>query len=220
MSIKLENKYRIDQILGTLSKLGYRSSIVAGGVVRDAYFNLPINDIDIYIQHPNFMDNKPATAHCYDVGMLAVFGRSDVNLLDHMHGEFFNHLFTNKTTKPSHSGVNHQNDIVEIFSAYEPGPSYTRIEYQLIFTKDKPVNFVNDNFHIGLSKAYYDGQRMRFTHDFMHDADNKLLTVMGKNMTRTQFERIKTHYLPKMRQKFPDHDVKLAPYLQHSYSLA
>ena len=61
-------------------------------------------------------------------------------------------------------------------------------------------------FYVDLSRCYCDGNRLRYTNEFLTDARNKTLTIAGK-MTHGEYLYGLDNYMDKMKRKFPDYRV-------------
>lgn len=82
------------------------------------------------------------------------------------------------------------------------------VEIELMGVESKPVDYVMSHFAVKLSRAYYDGQGVHFTSEFMSDARNKTITVACP-VQHARFDRLFSYYLPKMKKYFPDFDVRI-----------
>lgn len=188
---------RYDEIVRTLRYIqcqGFKSAIVAGGAVRDIYLEKPPNDIDVFIWNPKHSGQEV----------------------------FENYIRINKTSLWSLFRCNHRlgDDIRQlgnpdysskfIESVWDIQKGY--LPYQVIVLKLDPVKYVEHNFDIGLCKAYFDGQKFRYTPDFMKDAMNKTLTICGHDFNQDEFDFVMKKHIPKLKKKFPGFTVQVAPH--------
>lgn len=166
------------------------NAILAGGSIRDTYFGKSdeITDYDIFI---------------YDLAMTPEQIQHSIEQVFSSH-DGIEQLFTNEylTIEEQHDTLgeikpgSHQ-QITGVWETTENDHTY-----QLIFTKNKPIVHVEKFFDIGLCKAYCDGTKIRYTHDFLLDAKNKTLTIVGDDMTKDQVEYAIFHHADKISWKY------------------
>lgn len=172
--------------LKQFQRVGYKSALIAGGAVRDAYFNRPPHDIDIYIW------NSTASNETIDLefqvmnkqALSQLFG-SDISVV----------VRDNYSKRETH--ISTVNDVYE---------SSQGIMYQVIVLNINPIEYVMQHFDIGLCMCYCDGIKMRYGDAFLHDALNKQLTVRG-NLTEQEYLYSINHHLKKLKKYFPDFSV-------------
>lgn len=194
-------KLTIAQIryLKEIQKCGYVGSLIAGGAVRDTYLKRPISDIDIFVQHPHWCNT---TSYSGDLT-----NKDDLNVLFN-HPKAISTSFNRTPTAPSFFSVSNCSDsmfgsehLYHIKNVLKDG-----IKYQIILTSKPPVEYVMDYFFVDLARCYCDGEKLRYTKEFLTDAKNKTLTVAG-NFTQHEYEYGVVTYLNKMKKKFPNYRV-------------
>jgi len=189
--MSLHNQDEVTNTLTLLHKAGFRSAIVAGGAVRDAYFGIKPRDIDIYVWHPDFSLRNERTETLTELSL------SKILQLD----------FSKDTITDVSTDSYYGEEIVEIFDVVKNG-----ILYQIISVERRPKDFVDMYFDIGLCKATYDGERVNYFPEFLADASNKHLTVVSDQLDQQQFDYTMNVHMPKMQQKFPTYKVQIAPW--------
>lgn len=211
----IPNIYTYDDIVRVLKALhryGFKSALIAGGAVRDLYFEILPTDIDIYVWDP---------AHSKEV--IPGLKSTDWN-------DFWTKVF-NLNVKGSPGRSPYIRDRIEFHrdnSAYASGTAITgvwdmmknMIPFQIIMTKVKPEVYVNEYFDIGLCKAYCDGTKFRYTPCFMRDMRHKTLTIVGQHMTLGQMKHTVHNHLPRMTHKFPGYQLRVEPWNFRMYSEA
>lgn len=193
--------YKHDEIVRTLhliQKAGFDNAIIAGGAVRDLYFDEMPRDIDIFVQ---------AEVGCPNI----LHPEKGFNLIAKMMRLRFGVGYASDSVARvfdgSGKGMNGVTGILNVMKNYIP--------YQLVILNMDPVKFVEDRFDIGLCKAYCDGTKFRFTPDFMHDAQNKLMTICAKDMTQSEFDYTMNTHIPRIKHKFQGHKVVVSPWNEH-----
>lgn len=208
------------KILRTLQQFGYKSAILAGGAIRDDFTGKPINDFDIFLWDPRH-------------------SREFDGLTDHQGRERIDITSTNFDMERTSDFVDllQTLDVDQLFSDCGYGPltgdgekldtpgigaklsgiweaQHDFHTYQLIYTILPPIEHLEKFFDIGLCKAYCDGEKIRYTPDFMHDVKNKTFTIVGQEMTPEQFKYAIEHHIKKLQWKYPSHQIKVAPHNQ------
>lgn len=179
-------------------------AILAGGAIRDMYFNKAdqISDYDIFIK------SNDQTSEQIEEIIRKVFPNLD----------YTTQLFDSK-----YLTLEEQQDLA---GDVKPGPNLQiadvwevdedQFKYQLIFTKERPVLHLEKYFDIGLCKAYCDGRKIRYTHDFLHDVNHKTMTIVGDDMTKEQVEYAIYHHANKLQWKYMfDFQVVVPQRYQH-----
>ena len=175
---------------------GFPDAIIAGGILRDGYFNQMFKDVDIFIHRVSYR-NKVNEDTWIDALELNIGNQYDPKYLK---------------------------DFVRRDHAQYPSPDTTitamwdvlknLIPYQIILTKIPPIEYVEQKFDFGLCKVYYDGTKVRFLPDFMHDARNQTLTLVGQNMSQEEVEYSMNEHLDRIQYKYPNFRVKVAAHNQ------
>lgn len=201
MSLNVQ-RTEIIQTLRNLQNFGFESAIIAGGYVRDHYFNQTPRDVDIFIQNPNYSNEK--------VGKLG----------DHLQ----NMIWTAMKCSYDATGRNPAPDkITKRYEKYKPNKDGSNrithvydvtknwIPFQVILTKIPPVEYVNKYFDFGICRCYCDGVKMRYTPAFMEDMHNRTLTLMSEDMTEKEVTYALNNHLPRLLWRFPNYTVKFTP---------
>jgi len=201
-------------MLKRLQSVGYKSAIIAGGAVRDAYFDEAPRDIDIFVWqsyssdeliHPDFKNlNEENIAKLFEM---------DTKAPTHAIGDPFDlsNLFLEATDldedQVEQMGMIYEESRHEhIRAVYNVWKASFETEYQLILLNKPPVEYVTRYFDIGLCMAYCDGVRMRFTNEFLRDANNKTLTICGELSEREYHMTLQKH-VEKLKHRFPGFTV-------------
>ncbi len=187
----------------------FPSAIIAGGAIRDDYMDRfdEINDYDIFLSG-NFGN---LIAHT-----------STENLVEQVIDQVFSNPFDIQVLKDSAYLTKEEKGK----SDQTPG-SFNKVKcvlevtdddgttYQLIYTDVNPITYVENHFDFGFCKTYCDGKKLHYTNDFLTDAKNKTLTVVGENMTKEQVEYCIYHHGDKLSWKYDDFRIVLPPKYQH-----
>ncbi len=187
---------------------GTNNVILAGGALRDDYMDKSdeISDYDIFINNNTFIPERPKSAVKRTT---EEYGRKtfEDNIVKRVfpHCTNFDLLFdgTYMTCE----------DQLDCCGDIKPGPNsqvlgvweiddHNDNVYQLVFTKLNPVDHINKYFDIGFCKVYCDGTKIRYTADFLHDAKNRQLTIVGDDMTADQVEYTINHHCDKIQWKY------------------
>lgn len=177
--------------------MGFNSAIIAGGAVRDTYFGIEINDIDIYVT----LDDLKYANTADDVDMLLrnkLITEHDTNILFDLTGD--------RDDNANYTSVPHIANVWEYLDTTH-APGMTDPRYQIILLDDiSPIDFVETQFDIGICMAYCDGQQHHFTSDFLEDANNQTLTVKD-HLSQNRFHYCMGHHMPKLQHKFPNFQI-------------
>lgn len=172
--------------------------IIAGGAIRDAYFEKPISDIDIYYQHsldrgvdgPQLENSETLKKLLLPLAKAGSIASVDVKAVTPRDSrgwkpsDYYSFRFIRSIVDVVHSGQ----------------------RYQLMATSMPPVEFVQKHFDVNLCRCWYDGVRMRYTGAFLRDARNKTLTIEGE-MTKGEYKTMLNIHIPKLKEKYPDFTV-------------
>jgi len=192
MQYNSDMEQQVLHVLVLLHKAGYESAIIAGGAIRDAHGHKPIKDIDIFIHTPSISRDSAMYVTIGSLSRILELKPSDAII---------------QNPAPDNYADDPEHIIAELFDVGK-----NDIDFQLIFLTIPPIEYVNDWFDIGLCKAYYDGTRVHYTSDYVTDATNKTLTIVGKHLNTGPAidERIK-----RLQLKYPEYVVKFAPHNDH-----
>jgi len=204
----IPNIHRHDEIVRTLRLFhaeGFESAIIAGGAVRDLYFQLMPRDIDIFLWDPRYSSESVGQGH-YAV--------------DKARGKDV--IWRIMNLRQAHNQPTIADDQIShtFRHGYGGNPSITNIynvlknfiPFQLIFLKENPLAHLNNHFDFGICKCYCDGYKFRFTRDFMHDVKHQKITLVAKDMTDDEYRYATTYHLPKIQAKFPGFRYEVAPW--------
>lgn len=191
------NIHKHDEIIRVLHQIqstGFHSAVVAGGAVRDIYFNLLARDIDVFIWDPNYstetvLDQPWENIVHPDKGPKLIAELMRLRSGDQVKRDFY-------------GGSDRISAVWNVSKNFFP--------YQLIFLKRPPLELIDNHFDFGICKCYCDGQKFRFTPHFMQDARNKTITLVGRDMTQKEYEYTMNNHLPRIQEKFPGFTLQTA----------
>lgn len=174
------------------------SAIIAGGAVRDTITGAYIKDVDIFVDKQYAHHYKQ---HIHDWTKLSrgaskLFG-NDVDLgtwvtpaqasSTYQTIQYGNLQAAVKTSRSnqgfSFTGLESEQTsygsrmIAEVYERFDSAGN----PMNLIFTDCDPVEYVTKHFDFGLCKAWYDGNYIHQHGDFIHDLNNKLITLTLSN---------------------------------------
>lgn len=215
----IPNIYTNDEIISTLRKIqrrGFKSAVIAGGAVRDLYFDKIIRDVDIFVQDPEHSrefserwSKKPDSINedFWD----DTFGiPSSVNS-----SSSFSSFGVTVATKRLSRGNYADSDIYSVWQIVK-----NFIPYEIIVTRIPPTEFVENNFDIGLCKAYCDGTKFRFTADFMRDMQKRTMTIVSKKMDVPQMVHVLKEHFPRISHRYPGYSLVIPEWNQEIYKKA
>lgn len=210
--INIDNTNDLVRLLRKIQTVGgFKSAVIAGGAVRDLYFEQFFRDVDIFVWDPNFSDEDTNQFKVNQTGSLT----SWVDLLQlklpisayrapTLSDDFIKRLYKEDETYVSSDGK-----IIAVYDALR-----SLIPIQLIYTRIPPIDHVNKFFNLGLCKAYFDGRKFRFTPDFMHDARHKQFSIVGQDMTQQEWKRTIEEHIPRLSSRFPGYQTRVASHNQ------
>lgn len=183
--------------------------ILAGGAIRDIYMDKAeyINDYDIFIQDISGMFSQQSLYEdAIEYIIDHVFPRCDAYeiLFDSEYLTIKEQHLQKYDIKP---GAHTQ--IASVWEINEDDKTY-----QLVFTKDDPIQHIEKNFDIGLCKAYCDGNKIRYTPDFLRDVKNKTMTIVGENMSEEQVQYAVTMHAERLMWKYLNFRVVVPSHYQ------
>ncbi len=184
------------------------NSILAGGALRDDYMGKSdeITDYDYFITDISSYCTKENVdvENAMELLIVQAFPNADdaTQLFDS--GYLTPEEEKVNTTAGSHAQVVCVWEILEEDSMF-----------QLIFTKHDPILHVNKYFDIGFCKTYCDGKKIRYTDDFLRDAKNNTLTIVGDDMTKEQVEYAIYHHADKLQWKYDNARIVVPQRYQH-----
>lgn len=214
------------KILRRLQQFGYKSAIIAGGAIRDDYTGESISDYDIFLWDPrqsnefdrliNPVTYKPrldVESACFEQEQTSWF--TSLLNADIVEQIFMQGGYAGGPTNGDGDALDTPGIGSYLTSIWEAEVEYDT--YQLIYTPIKPVDHVNKHFDIGLCKAYCDGDKIRYTQDFLRDVRDKTFTICGQGMTPESFEYCMEYHIDKLEWKYPSFTTKVAPHNQKLY---
>lgn len=214
-------------------------AFIAGGALRDTYFNKPIADIDIFVYaEPNTkkdsnqfpISNKSSWDIALDVcnGEQIVFEYNDGSIINDtkqnnssphpptkgINGIFAGNILSapcvSSTPVYSYGGKRSNNYVDSNIKAVFSILKTDGTMYQIIYLKIHPKIYIEQYFDIGLCKIYFDGKRVVLTPDFITDATNNTLTLCGK-FNQLTLHRSVNYHIPKLLKKYPNRQVIFDP---------
>lgn len=166
--------------------------VVAGGYVRDLYFNLTPKDMDVFLwnTHPNVK----GTPHIDDFLIKyrdEIVGVTRRKLDEDRYDDVFGPLIT------------------EVLTVYGLLP----MPVQFIKLKMNPITFVLDHFDFTINKCWFNMWAAEFTYSqgFVDAVKRKTLTF-NASLSPAPLAAIGMsikHRLPRLRAKFPDWEVEI-----------
>jgi hypothetical protein len=184
----------------------FPSAILAGGALREDYMDKfdEINDYDFFIKSPTDHASKTAEEIIEKVIHIVFPNPLDVEvLLDSAY----------LTKEESESDERSPGALAEITSVWDVIDNDGE-NYQLIFSKQNPIQHVENHFDIGLCKTYCDGKKIHYSDDFLTDVKNRTMTIVGKNMTKEQVEYAVFYHADRLEWKY-DFRIVLPQQYQH-----
>lgn len=188
--------------LRQLQRQGFVHSLIAGGAIRDMYFQRPIKDIDIFLWDPDVKGNteKNLTAG------IGINEKSITKLMDlDVNQSWYRRDFATRSGLGEDEEYAVTKHVTQVWSVVK-----NEIPYQLIFLNIKPLEFVENHFDLAICKAYCDGYKIRYTKDFSIDAQRQTLTICSHGLTQRHFDYILETYLPRIKEKYPSFVPKVA----------
>lgn len=215
MRKKLKPEYV--EVLKRIQAIGYVDAVIAGGAVRDAYFDRTPADVDI------FVSGKDITSAKVDFCKIPKDRASVMHLLSGGHTHHLDALHKmagqsdgeySKQREWLLSGwdyISYKDIDTESTLSQWTFNNVVRTTYQIIvIDRISPKQYVEQYFDIGLCQCWHDGTKMMYTSNFLQDASNKTLTVCGK-MSEKELEYVRARHLPKLQKKFPGFTPVIAP---------
>lgn len=203
--------------LKELQMAGYKQAVIAGGAVRDCYFDREPADIDIYIPDRSIIKN----ANIPDDLCFATNDTPTNAMLDLLNAETMVKFTTysycssphiecvwNVWVRPDDYKKTEKDPAADPWS--DPQIVRSRnsdpADYQIIVTNMAPLEYITNYFDAGICICWHDGIKSTYTPQFLHDVNNKKITVCGK-LTGPELERTLLKHVKKLKDKFPDHTV-------------
>lgn len=179
----------VKRVISNLHLRGYDTAVVAGGYLRDLYFGIPFSDIDVFIhdKHENMDEDD----------IINLFELKDV--LDE-NGDIVERL---GDSDPNGSCFGRHNHLISVFNIWK-----NQLPFQAVLLNKPPQEYINNYFDTGINMCFYDGKRIRYTPEFMHDVDNKIITVRGIQEPY-ELHKCVTLHVPRLLKKFPKFDVRI-----------
>ncbi len=199
------------KVLRLLQAFGYKSAILAGGAIRDDYTGVETSDYDIFLQDPRYSNEFMGTGMDTLSRNFLTDREREFNVLFSPEVECIYDTDSYGPKRKDENGVGAQ-----LTSIWNMIIEYN--EYQLIYTYLRPTDHVNKYFDIGLCKAYCDGNKIRYTADFLRDIKNRTMTVVAQDMTQEQFNYALDHHVNKLEWKYPGYRLEVEPHNQKLYT--
>jgi len=187
------------------------SAIIAGGYYRDIFNDVQYGGVDIYVSsgstatHGSVFDGNifdpDITSHWEDLLELKVHDFRSMDMIQEL-GE-----------GDEDYDIDGTQNIVKVF-----GMIKSEIQYNIIVVVDEPIKFIEEDFDFNICKTYCDGKKIRFTKEFMSDAESKTITFGQKRKTKmSQFCHAMDIHLPKLQRKYPQHKLVIPESHQEIY---
>ena len=180
MNVKLQ-QIASEALVVSLSSLLKTEAYLAGGMLRDHFFNRPGNDFDIYVEYDPSFD--------YDTWMIPM-----------LNGAFGYSDFIKLSQENSQYATN------DIHSIYEGNFSAANIKTktQIIFLQNIRIRYyIEKYFCCDLSKVWQtQGFSPVYTRDFMEAVKTKKMSFDFRRNGKISFP-----YIDKMVERFPDFDI-------------
>lgn len=197
------------KVLKDLQRIwGYKSAVIAGGVIRDMFLNKTPTDIDIFLWDPQAPNNLERSnekqrhiteSHIHDISRT------------YLESELTPIAIFPQMTDSKHYRISPY--VSQVWEVVQDQPTERESQfYQFVFLNINPVEYVTKYFDIGICKTYCDGKRIHFTSDFLNDVNNQTLTICGQDMTQRYFDRVVDDHLQRLREKFPTFTPKVSPH--------
>lgn len=173
-------------VLHQLHRVGYKSAIIGGGAIRDAYFDRPPNDIDIYVWASDASNETIDSSyrHLDEKKLVTLFNLDAADQVKRL-------------------GQSYSDRVIHIKSVFSVYNDTLDMVYQIIVLNKSPIEYVTRYFDIGLCMCYCDGVKMRYTNNFIRDAQQKTLTICGE-LTEQEYNTTINQHLDKMKLRFPN----------------
>ena len=190
------------RILHLLHDAGYESAMIAGGAIRDMYHEVPMSDVDIFVQYQvtEADPRRPFGATEWESHWANLFVE-DTDMADVSWSY-------SRYEKPADtlSEEQHKDDdgIVAVWNV-----NTDEGHYQVIFTNMDPIEYVNRKFDFGICKAYFDGKKLHYSRDFMRDSRNRTITLVGEGLTHHQIRYACEQHLPRIQKKYPGYKFQV-----------
>lgn len=192
----------------------YSPPLLAGGCLRDDYMGKShlIQDYDIFL---------PDISGFAELGTTAAYALSSPaeELIETIIDKVFPHndgvelLFDNEyqTLEEQHEEKSDtkQGSHDQISMVWEVDEGMET--YQLIFTKNPPIEHVMKYFDLGFCKAYCDGKKIRYTDEFLYDVKHKTMTIVGQEMSKEQVEHTVYYHADKLLDRYQDFKLVIPP---------
>ena len=170
-------------LLKSLSSLLKTEAYLAGGMLRDHYFQREGNDFDIYVKRNHNFD--------YDAFM--------VPLLNGTHG-YSN--FIRKSDKDVYHQYAETGNIYALYEGYFEAHN-VKTQTQVIVLDVKPRDYIENYFCCSLSKVWQtqDFQPV-YTSEFIKSVEDRTISFNFKNLGKVNYD-----YISKILDRFPDFEV-------------
>lgn len=200
-------------VLRRIQRNCHPDAIIAGGAPRDLFLEKPIKDFDIFVpydsnsMHPNYWCNlfglEETDRDWMDIQAMAFFGHNNILMKND----------DERAPEEMGGGYEHKRKLHQVFDII-----IDRIVYQIIVINLMPKEYVEDHFDFGICKTWCDGKQFHFSGPFMHDVQNKNVTLVQKHMTVDEMVFCIEKRKPRMALKFPGYTFKVAPHLLDLYN--
>lgn len=187
------------------------SALMAGGCLRDTICEVPVKDVDIFINDNEYcrleelasLFNVEAIPHGGEIG------KRDYVKLEH---DFKNQKNKSaaKYRKVDPRYINQEthgiNAVLQSYITYIYDMMYQGMMYQIIFVEAEPKKFIDFDFDFGLCKVTFDGVKLNVTDEFWYDYENRQLTITGSHSAAQMIHTLFTHRA-NLAKKYPNWPV-------------
>lgn len=221
--ITLNTLSKIHDPVRALRKLrtaGFKNAIIAGGAIRDLYANKFISEYDIFLWDPDESHNTDVYTFSMQSNLDSTFNGTINSILiskilnipvtedDGLFGSVYIELNDSWETDIDSFYSGENTCVTQIWNI-----SYGMTSYKLIFLNKDPLKFFDDNFHLGICRAYCDGNKIHCTSDFLKDMRNDTITIRNTKLTKEHFDYMIEYHLQNVRYKYPGFKVIIHPNL-------
>ena len=178
---------------------------LVGGAVRDAYFDRQPMDVDIFVWGDQYSDELLAPdARLTRKNIINLFGLTNVRPLSDMDMEMDSFVwdFIDSDEVVFASEEYYTKRLVHVLGVWNVYIADFETQYQIITLNKPPIEYATKYFDIGLCMCYCDGNKIRYTNEFLTDAKNQTLSIVG-DLTKSEYEYTLAHRVKKMQHRFP-----------------
>ncbi|MEM4258042.1 MAG: hypothetical protein QXL17_02680 [Candidatus Thermoplasmatota archaeon] len=198
------------ELLKNIHNAGWKSAVIAGGIIRDTFCKKKYKDVDIFLFDPKISNETPyVSANISEtIKKMGIIPHNEEFTLKQNDATTYNYTNTTRNTA-TNTVTNMITDVWTIEKDFDI--------IQLITVKVPPIEYVTKFFDIGLCMCYFDGIKVRLTHEFLNDYNNKTLTICGQ-LSKYDFQKTVYRHLKTIKFKYPEFKICVAPHLEQYLS--